>query len=221
MSQGITYHISQFQVRRAERLGLKTPPPGFYRVEASGKYRNLDNHRLYAKSTVENARFGRDSRRKGWDSLSPSYRRRLQKNGITRNDYNAGAKIQKARGHINETLPRHLRTYTTKGDTDFYRVPEDDKLLGRLLAYLLARGYTGVRAIYQTTDNLGGEISVSRESSNWMRLDDFNLSRITERLINEPVKSSSDVNKRFSRSEMILLAVVDSLTKRDKKRRKK
>ena len=136
MTVGITYHVSQFQVRRAERLGLKTPPVGFYRVEANGKYRNLDNHRLYAKTTVENARFGRDSRRKGWDSLSTSYRRRLQKSGISRSDYNAGARIQKARGHVNETIPRALRAFTTRGDTDYYTVPPDDKNRGRLLAYL-------------------------------------------------------------------------------------
>lgn len=216
MSQGITYHVSQFQVRRAERLGLKTPPAGFYRVEASGKYRNLDTHRLYPKTTVENARFGRDARRKGWDSLSPKYRKRLEKNGITREGYNAGEKIQKARGHVDETIPKRLRTYTTKGDTDYYVVPNEDVMLGRLLEYLLAKGYTAVRAIYEITTEDDGKTKTVRDSSNWIKLDDFNLSRIIERYLNDPVLSSSDAKIVFTRAQMVLLAAVDSLTKRKK-----
>ena len=214
MTVGITYHVSQFQVRRAERLGLKTPPAGFYRVEANGKYRNLDNHRLYAKTTVENARFGRDSRRKGWDSLSPTYRARLEKRGINRDAYNRGAKLQAARGHVNETIPKQYQLFTTKGDTDYYAVPKSDAMLGRLLQYLLAKGYTGVRAVYETTTEKDGEIKRERESTHWFRLDEFNLSRITESFVLEQVASSSDPKRIFTRSLMILLAVVDSLTKR-------
>lgn len=37
--------------------------------------------------------------RKGWNTLSPNYRARLEKNGISRKDYEAGASIQAARGH--------------------------------------------------------------------------------------------------------------------------
>ena len=37
--------------------------------------------------------------RKGWDSLSPSYRRRLSRNGITRARYERGHKLDVARGH--------------------------------------------------------------------------------------------------------------------------
>lgn len=36
--------------------------------------------------------------RKGWDALSPAYRRRLERGGITRSSYEGGANLQKARG---------------------------------------------------------------------------------------------------------------------------
>lgn len=45
------------------------------------------------------------SRRKGWDALSPGYRRRLEKNGITKARYDRGHKLDVARGHA-ET-PEH------------------------------------------------------------------------------------------------------------------
>lgn len=38
-------------------------------------------------------------RRRGWDSLSPAYRNRLKRNGITRRAYESGASLEKARGH--------------------------------------------------------------------------------------------------------------------------
>jgi hypothetical protein len=37
--------------------------------------------------------------RKGWSSLSGEYRKRLEKNGISKKDYESGASIQSARGH--------------------------------------------------------------------------------------------------------------------------
>jgi len=37
--------------------------------------------------------------RKGWDSLSPGYRARLERNGISKTAYAGGASIQAARGH--------------------------------------------------------------------------------------------------------------------------
>jgi hypothetical protein len=45
------------------------------------------------------------SRRKGWDSLSSSYRDRLSRKGITRERYERGHKLDVARGHA-ET-PEH------------------------------------------------------------------------------------------------------------------
>jgi hypothetical protein len=38
--------------------------------------------------------------RKGWDRLSADYRARLERHGITRTQYDSGASLQKARGHI-------------------------------------------------------------------------------------------------------------------------
>lgn len=38
-------------------------------------------------------------RRKGWDNLSPAYRRRLEKGGVGRAQYESGAPIRSARGH--------------------------------------------------------------------------------------------------------------------------
>lgn len=37
--------------------------------------------------------------RKGWDSLSPGYKARLEKNGISKTGYESGASIRAARGH--------------------------------------------------------------------------------------------------------------------------
>jgi hypothetical protein len=74
--------------------------------------------------------------RKGWQQLSPGYRTRLQKNGITKSQYESGASIAKARGHqatpehgIREAIrnPRKYRKYinkrTVSGPTA--RPPED------------------------------------------------------------------------------------------------
>lgn len=38
------------------------------------------------------------AQRKGWDSLSPAYRARLKRNGITEKKYAGGANLAKARG---------------------------------------------------------------------------------------------------------------------------
>lgn len=37
--------------------------------------------------------------RKGWEQLSPGYRQRLERAGISRRDYEGNQSIQKARGH--------------------------------------------------------------------------------------------------------------------------
>lgn len=37
--------------------------------------------------------------RKGWDALSPGYRARIERSGMTRGEYEAGQSLQKARGH--------------------------------------------------------------------------------------------------------------------------
>jgi hypothetical protein len=43
--------------------------------------------------------------RKGWDQLSPQYKKRLEKSGITESDYNSGVSLQRARGH--SRTPEH------------------------------------------------------------------------------------------------------------------
>ena len=45
--------------------------------------------------------------RKGWDSLKPDYRKRLERNGISKTDYERGASIKAARGH--EKTPERPR----------------------------------------------------------------------------------------------------------------
>lgn len=47
--------------------------------------------------------------RKGWNSLSPSYRARIEKAGLTQADYEAGASLTKARGH--SQTPERPRSY--------------------------------------------------------------------------------------------------------------
>jgi hypothetical protein len=41
------------------------------------------------------------AKRKGWNDLSPGYRERILKAGLTREDFESGASIKKARGHAN------------------------------------------------------------------------------------------------------------------------
>ena len=47
--------------------------------------------------------------RKGWNSLSPAYRARIEKAGLTRADYEAGTPLSRARGHAQ--TPEHPRSY--------------------------------------------------------------------------------------------------------------
>lgn len=47
--------------------------------------------------------------RKGWAQLRPDYRERLEKAGITRQDYESGESLSKARGH--KDTPEHPRQY--------------------------------------------------------------------------------------------------------------
>jgi hypothetical protein len=45
------------------------------------------------------------ARNRNWDSLSPSYRSRLARSGISRGDYESGASLESARGH--KSTPEH------------------------------------------------------------------------------------------------------------------
>lgn len=46
------------------------------------------------------------ARRKPWDELSPDYRRRLERHGITAEKHSSGARIEKARGKKSRTYER-------------------------------------------------------------------------------------------------------------------
>ena len=46
-------------------------------------------------------------RRKSWDSLSPAYRQRLSRGGVTKEKYESGANLSAARGHAR--TPEHPR----------------------------------------------------------------------------------------------------------------
>lgn len=50
--------------------------------------------------------------RKGWNSLSPSYRDRIEKAGLTQADYEAGTSLTRARGHAN--TPERPSSYDPK-----------------------------------------------------------------------------------------------------------
>lgn len=47
--------------------------------------------------------------RKGWESLKADYRERLERNGISRADYERGASLQAGRGH--EKTPEHPKSF--------------------------------------------------------------------------------------------------------------
>lgn len=49
------------------------------------------------------------AKRKGWNSLTPKYRERILRAGLTREDFEAGSSIKKARGH--EKTPERPRNY--------------------------------------------------------------------------------------------------------------
>lgn len=48
--------------------------------------------------------------RKGWDALKPGYRSRIINAGLTREDYEAGRPLKKARGH--EHTPERPKQYS-------------------------------------------------------------------------------------------------------------
>lgn len=54
--------------------------------------------------------------RKGWDSLSPTYRNRLKRGGINRRAYESGARLSEARGHAPPFRGRAIKALTTRGE---------------------------------------------------------------------------------------------------------
>lgn len=160
---GITYHVTPAMIKRAKAQGLAVPEPGFYRLQPNGKYRNVETNKIAGKVKVDNARFGRPARRKGWADLSPAYKKRLRRAGITKGSYNKGStNLAKARGHVEEqkrpgqqTAPKWYRKLSSrqykKENTNhiFYRLGEDRDLS----VSKLFRKYPDARASYIFTGN--------------------------------------------------------------------
>lgn len=84
--------------------------------------------------------------RKSWDELSPAYRRRLEKAGITRTHHSAGHSVQRARGHTREDeglrrlQERWLRVnggWSGEDEESFreVRAEHDDRLVYSMLRY--------------------------------------------------------------------------------------
>lgn len=63
--------------------------------------------------------------RKGWDSLSSTYRERLSRAGISKADYESGESIKEARGH--EKTPERPKGFDAKEFPDYKR--EQNKLI--------------------------------------------------------------------------------------------
>lgn len=59
------------------------------------------------------------ARRKGWDELSPQYRRRLERAGVDRAAHEGGASLHKARGHLYD---RMLHEYARDVER-YYNIP--------------------------------------------------------------------------------------------------
>lgn len=69
------------------------------------------------------------SKRKGWDSLSPAYQKRLQRNGITEAAYSQGLSIRGARGHREAPEHAKYRKLAAQARVDIKNtVPEFDTL---------------------------------------------------------------------------------------------
>lgn len=57
---------------------------------------------------------------RNWDALKPSYRRRLIRKGVTREDYESGVTLSAARGH-GQTPERPERAYRNEQSRERYR----------------------------------------------------------------------------------------------------
>ena len=56
---------------------------------------------------------------RNWDNLSPKYRERLSRSGITKSQYESGASLSKARGHAQ--TPEHPNRANSKPEYARYR----------------------------------------------------------------------------------------------------
>lgn len=60
--------------------------------------------------------------RKGWDRLKSDYRERLERNGISRSDYENGVSLKKARSH--EKTPERPRNYNAELFQEYHQSRE-------------------------------------------------------------------------------------------------
>jgi len=72
------------------------------------------------------------SRRKGWEQLSDNYRRRLERSGVTKTQYESSAPLHKARGHtsqVKESAAKRQQRSIARWVVDYaktYGKDEDD-----------------------------------------------------------------------------------------------
>jgi hypothetical protein len=134
-------------------------------------------------------------RRKSWESLSPSYRGRLSRGGVTRSQFESGAPIRKARGHAK--TPEH-------GIAQGLRNP--DKF----------REYLGKKNIPQKTG--GGKLDPQEEA---MRLNDMkdkayrgmrqlaNYFKYNDETVRDNVYGSEENPKGMSYSQALWTSTAD------------
>jgi hypothetical protein len=83
-----------------------------------------------------------------WEDLSPNYRKRLQRQGISQSDYESGASLAKARGHRTTEEEnkrrrqlRKLRKFAKKQEDWYYRDADEvyEELKGKDLDLILSQ----------------------------------------------------------------------------------
>jgi len=131
------------------------------------------------------------SRRKGWEALSPGYRKRLESKGITKARYDRGHKLDVARGHAEtpehgikqaRKQPLKYRKYLQKHEKTGGQLPPEEEarrinaakdaayfnIKGRLGEYLQYNDDTVTANIYGGTTNESGQVSgMSLGEANW------------------------------------------------------
>ena len=131
------------------------------------------------------------SRRKGWDALSPGYRARLEKSGITKTYYDRGLSLQSARGHRQtpehgikqaRKQPTRYRKYLRKHEPTGGRVSAEEEarelnaakdaafynIKGRLEFYLKYNEVTVLANVYGGRTSESGDVSgMSLAEAQW------------------------------------------------------
>lgn len=96
------------------------------------------------------------AKRKGWNQLSDTYRKRLQNKGITESQYTGNASLETARGH--RTTPEHARvTLTVQGRTTVTRSYAAMAIRGGILDII---PFESFEALPRTEQNRLGKLYV-------------------------------------------------------------